>query len=140
MAPRNTKFGQLTDRTKAQVNPNGVILLTHYIAGNASAAAKKWSWLVPVAGTIIGVRARADTAPVGAAMIVDVNKNGTTLFTTQGNRPTIADGGNNSTTTLPDVTAVAAGDRITYDVDQVGSGTAGADVSVVVAIKVASVN
>lgn len=60
-------------------------------------------------------------------MIFDVNKNGTTIFTTQGNRPTIAISGNADNASVPDVTAFAAGDYITVDVDQVGSTIQGSD-------------
>ena len=116
-------------------NPNFYITFHHWISGNASAAADKNYWLVPVACTVTDVRAYANTAPTTQSLIVDVNKNGTTLFTTQGNRPTIAAAGNASTTTLPDVTSLAAGDRLSYDIDQVGSGTVGAGVSVVVTAK-----
>lgn len=105
------------------------------IAGVQTTGTNKAMALMPVAGTIVGIRAYALTPPTGATLILDVNKNGTTLFTTQANRPTIAIAGNASSLTLPDVTAVAAGDRITVDVDQIGSGTAGSDVMVAVTIK-----
>lgn len=85
--------------------------------------------------TITGVRASAGTAPTGASIIVDVNKNGTTIFTTQGNRPTIAISGNTSgNVTNMDVTTVAAGEYLTVDIDQVGSTIAGADLTVQVEV------
>jgi hypothetical protein len=80
---------------------------------------------------IVKVRASVGTAPTGAAVIVDVNKNGTTIFTTQANRPTIAAAGNASSDAVPDITAVAAGDYITVDVDQIGSTVAGSDLCVI---------
>jgi hypothetical protein len=90
-------------------------------------------YYMPFAATIAGCRASAGTAPVGADLIVDVNIDGTTAFTTQGNRPTITDGSNDSGSwAVPDVTAVSAGEYLTVDVDQVGSGTAGADLVVMV--------
>jgi hypothetical protein len=45
---------------------------------------------IPFAAVIESVAATVGTAPTGASLIVDVNKNGTTIFTTQANRPTIA--------------------------------------------------
>jgi hypothetical protein len=117
------------------LNQQSTELLTFFIAGAQTAAAKKSSALVPMSGVITDIRAYVDTAPTGAALIVDVNKNGTTVFTTQGNRPTIAISGNASTTTAPDVVAVAAGDRISVDVDQIGSGVAGSDLHVTVTIR-----
>ena len=86
---------------------------------------------VPVSITLIGVAITLDTAPVGADFIVDVHKDGTTVFTTQANRPTIDDGDNDSTVSVPDVTALVAGDILTFEVDQIGSGTAGSDLTII---------
>lgn len=83
--------------------------------------------------SISSVRASVGTAPTGAAVIVDVNKNGTTIFTNQANRPTIAAGGHTATAT-PAVTALAAGDYLTVDIDGVGSTNPGADLTVSVTL------
>lgn len=81
--------------------------------------------------TIRAVRASVGTAPTGAAIIVDVNVNGTTIFTTQSNRPTIAISGNTSgKVTNMDVTSIADGSYFTVDLDQVGSTVAGANLTV----------
>ncbi len=79
--------------------------------------------------TITGVSASLGTAPTGSSYLVDVNKNGTTIFTTQTNRPTILAGTNYDEATL-EVVAVAAGDYLTVDIDQVGSTITGADLVV----------
>ncbi len=138
----NSNFGgvQISDgyATPQQLLPNGVILLHFFSAGNQTVGTKKNGAIVPVTGTIVDVRAYADTAPTGSALIFDVNKNGSTVFTTTANRPRINGNQNVSTTFLPDVTAVAVGDRLTYDVVQVGATTAGADVYLSVAIKTAN--
>jgi hypothetical protein len=85
------------------------------------------------ASTITGVTASSNTAPTGASLKFDVNKNGTTIFTTPANRPTLAISANEtSAQAVPDVTALAAGDYLTADIDQVGSTVAGADLVVVV--------
>ncbi len=107
-------------------------------AGALTAAANKARFTAPVTGSIVGVYISAITAPVGAAILVDLNKAGTTMFTTQANRPTIADGANDGTVKVPDVTAVAAGDVLTVDVDQVGSGTAGSNLTVSIALRVST--
>jgi hypothetical protein len=83
------------------------------------------------ARTITTVRASVGTAPTGASILVDVHKNGTTIFTTQGDRPTIAVSTNTDTAT-PNVTSWANGDYLTVDVDQIGSTIAGADLTVTV--------
>jgi hypothetical protein len=84
--------------------------------------------------TITGTRASVGTAPTGATLIVDVTKNGTTIFTTQANRPTIAISGFTAVGGTPQVTAWAAGEYLTVDVDQVGSSVAGADLTVQVEV------
>ena len=92
---------------------------------------------LPIDGTytIVGARVMVGTAPTGANLIVDVNKNGTTIYTTQGNRPTVTAGSNaGGPGTTPDVTSLVAGDYLTVDVDQVGSTVAGADLTVSVIV------
>lgn len=105
-------------------------VLTTFIAGAQTTGQNKFGWLVDGVGddeVIESVRIHALTAPAGSAFIADVHKNGTTIFTTQGDRPTIADGENASSTATPAVTALANGDRLTLDIDQIGSGTAGSN-------------
>lgn len=70
------------------------------------------------------------TAPQGSSIIVDVNKNGTTIFTNQANRPQIAPGANTGETTTIDVPAWNDGDYLTVDVDQVGSTASGSYLTV----------
>lgn len=76
---------------------------------------------------ITGVRATVAVgkAPTGADVIFDINKNGTTIFTTQGNRPKVVATNTVGALATPDITALAAGDVITVDVDQKGSTLAG---------------
>ena len=81
------------------------------------------------------VRAAVDTAPTGAALVVDVNKNGTTIYTSETKRPSIAAGTNTDLGDTPDVTTLAAGDYLTVDVDQVGSTAAGSDLTVTVRVR-----
>lgn len=88
------------------------------------------------AWTIVGIRASVGTAPAGQSFIVDVNKNGTTVFTTQANRPVIGIGANTSgKVTNMNVTTVAIGDYLTVDIDQVGTTTAGSDLVVQVEVQ-----
>jgi hypothetical protein len=83
--------------------------------------------------TIKGVRARVDTAPTGTSIKVDVNKNGTTLWSTQTNRPDIAVSTNASSyVTNMNTTTLASGDYLTVDVDQIGSTIAGSHLTVTV--------
>lgn len=85
--------------------------------------------------TIASVRSSVGVAPTGAAVIVDVNVNGTTIFTNQANRPTVAAAGNTSgKVTSMNVTTVADGSYLTVDIDQIGSTTPGSDLTVQVEV------
>lgn len=99
-------------------------------AGNIDVSTGAGRFVFPVAATIINVIISVGTAPTGSTIIVDVNLNGTTIFTTQANRPAIAISGNTATSATPNVTAAAAGNYLTVDIDQVGSTISGADLTV----------
>src|SRR5262249_16708153 len=136
----NSNFGavQITDGYSApqQLLPNAIELISFFSGGAQTVGTKKWGAVNGnVAGTITDVRAYLDTAPTGSSFIVDVLKNGTTIFPTSANRPTIAAGAHASPTAPPDVTSAAAGARITYNAAQIGSTTAGSDLYVSVTIK-----
>lgn len=102
-------------------------------AGTLTTGAKD-RWIAPFAGEIVSVTAVVGTAPTGAALIFDLQKEGVTVFTTTANRPTIPISGTESPApgTRPDVTAFAAGDTFTLMVSQIGSTVAGADADVTV--------
>lgn len=85
--------------------------------------------------TIINVFIVVKTAPTGGPLTVDVNKNGTTIFTTQSGRPSIAASGTEDTSDTPDVTSLAVNDNITIDIDLVGVTTPGQDLTVIVRCK-----
>ena len=93
------------------------------------------SVLADEAMTVDKVYVYVRTAPTGASIIVDVSKNGVTIFTTQANRPEIAIDGNTDESDTPDVTSLAKNDRVDVDIDQVGSTVAGADLTVMVRCK-----
>lgn len=71
--------------------------------------------------SIISVELLRQHAGSTGTTTVDVNKNGTTIFTTQANRPSVAstDGDNATDSAVPDVMSFAAGDIITIDIDTV---------------------
>jgi hypothetical protein len=105
--------------------------LSFAVVGTLTTGADKAPTIVaPCALTIVKVKVVVKTAPTGAALIVDVNKNGTTIFTTQGGRPSIAISDTTDDSGTPDVTALAETDKLTIDIDQIGSTIAGADLTV----------
>ncbi len=73
------------------------------------------------------VVARLGTAPVGSDFLMDINKNGTTIFTNQADRLTILAGNNANSPLRTQPGVFQRGDRLSIDVDQIGSGTAGSD-------------
>lgn len=85
---------------------------------------------------IVSVVARVAGAPTGAAIRVDLNRNGTTVFTTQSNRPSISAGSNASiVVTSMDVVTLAPGDYLSADIDQIGSTFAGSNLVVAVRLR-----
>ena len=83
-------------------------------------------------GTITRARAFCKTGPVGSNAIFDLNKNGTSIF--GASKLNIVAGGTYGTTTTFTTTAVAANDYFTCDIDQIGSSTAGADMTIMLEI------
>lgn len=81
-------------------------------------------WYAPKAVTIDRIVARVNTAPVGAAINITVNKNGSSGATL-----VIADGGTKIINSSPSIT-LAEDDYLTVDITQIGSSTAGSDLTV----------
>lgn len=101
------------------------------LAGKVGAGTQKF----PVKGTntITRVVATVGGASAGAAIIVDVRKNGTTIFTNQAHRPSIAPAAFVATQGTIDVSALADGDLLTADIAQIGTaGNEGSDLVVTV--------
>lgn len=85
--------------------------------------------------TILTVAARLTSPPTGSSAIIDVNKNGTTIFGTQAWRPTFAAGSRDAVAGTHSVSQVTDGDILTIDVDQVGSTDPGAYLTVVIRLQ-----
>lgn len=112
-------------------------------AGNAAVASDigdRWSYHRPF--RIEDVHVYAGTAPTGQALIIDVNVyDGSAWQSAFTTKPQIAAGANRSVKAVPDGTytyrcvAGSVGttfndNEINWDIDQIGSGTAGADLQV----------
>lgn len=88
--------------------------------------------------TFVDATAAVGTAPTTQSILIDVNVNGTTCFvaSSQANRPTITATTNvGNTTTFDSIATITAGQYLTVDIDQVGSGTVGADLGITVTMK-----
>jgi hypothetical protein len=129
----------ITDLGSYLTSSKTLIPITFSKAGELETGTGTFRWYAPWAGTIKTVRSSVGTAPTGAALIVDVNKNGTTIFTTQADRPEIAVSGNYSGEETPAVDSLSEGNYLTVDIDQVGSTVAGEDLVVVIEIEVTDV-
>lgn len=116
----------------AWVNPPGVDLYIPFsISGAAYVATGQGRIYIESSRTITLVRASVGTAPTGASLIVDVLKNGTSIYNvTPANRPTITTGTFTALGGTPDTTTFVSGDYITVSVVQVGSTVSGSDLTV----------
>lgn len=87
-------------------------------------------WPLPYDCTITEVKLRVSTAPTGQAIVVDVNVDGTTIDT--GTKPQIAASSQSGTDTTFTDASHLEDQVVSIDIDQIGSGTVGSDLVVVV--------
>ena len=82
------------------------------------------TYIVPRDSTIEAVMIHCKDQGSTGSTIVDVNLNGTTIFTTQSGRPELAydDADGVATSGTPDVVTLVAGDILTIDIDQIATG------------------
>lgn len=84
--------------------------------------------LVPFDGTISNVVSTVNTPPQGQSIILDIYKNGVTVYgTTPANRPTILAGNNDDLLSIPDTLSFLTNDVFTVGVIQAGTTTSGSD-------------
>ena len=88
--------------------------------------------LTGAALTISEVHLAVNTAPTGAAILVDVHENGVTIFTVQGNRPTILAAAFTGNTVVIDLPTWENDNYLQVDVDQIGAAVAGSDLTVTI--------
>jgi len=88
----------------------------------------KFTWYTPYAITLTDIQASVLTAPTDATLIIDVHEAGTTIMTTNKLDIETAEFHTNTAGTQPAITdtALAAGAKIEFIVDQIGSTVAGA--------------
>lgn len=121
------------------VPPNPDALVEPYIfshGGNLVVAVG--GHLLPITDGVFAIEsiaARVGVAPTGSSAILDINKNNVSIFSTPGDRPTIVDGGNIATVGSWENVTLTNGDYLSIDIDQKGSGVAGANLVVVIRLR-----
>jgi len=122
-------FFSITDTGEIHQISYAVLRMNNGIRGTVAVGVGKSRFYLAGGGnfTFDSMRISVDTAPTGSALTVDVNLNGTTIYTTQSARPSLAAGDHSAVGNNPAVTSFASGDYFTFDVDTVGSTVAGAD-------------
>lgn len=101
------------------------------VGTNITTGTAKLTWRMPFKFTLLNVRASVAVAPTGANLVIDLNKNGTTVLSTK----LSIDAGEKTSTTASSSVVVSVpdfddDDEVTVDFDQVGSTIAGQQVIV----------
>jgi hypothetical protein len=105
-----------------------------YVDGDVSTGTQTGPTIIPENDiTLIDIKLHVETAPTGQALIVDINDDGVSVFST--NPEIDAAGTREDDNHAFGSTSIVAGSEVTFDVDQVGSGTAGADLTVMLECK-----
>jgi len=88
----------------------------------------KFTWYTPYAITLTDIQASVLTAPTDATLIIDVHEAGSTIMTTDKLDIETTEFHTKDAATQPAITdtALAAGAKIEFEIDQIGSTIAGA--------------
>ncbi len=116
-------------------NDFGMDVIRFTISGTSVVGSHPVRIYAEVYRQVYACRVVANTAPTGADLIMDVNKNGSTIFTTAANRPKIVIAAFVGAWAIPDRitlvgTQILKGSYLSVDIDQIGSTVAGADLTV----------
>lgn len=133
----NTSTGHDHDGTDSKAIPKAIVFT---VTGTLTTGTSVAPVLLSTGSlTISKAYVNVKTAPSGADLIVDIDKssdNGSTWTsiwnTNQANRVKVADGSTSGTETSFDTTSLSESDLLRLNIDQVGSTTAGADLTVTV--------
>lgn len=80
---------------------------------------------------VFNIRASVNTPPQGGSVVLDVRRNGVSLYGSSPElRPTILDGQNTTITSLPGEVILEEGDYLSVDIAEVGETNQGADLSI----------
>lgn len=132
-------FVSATSPVALTYSPRDCERIDFSLAGQLALTTGQHRAYVERACTIVSVRVSVGTDPVGAPVVVDLLKNGSTIYAVNpGNKPTIAAAGSNQLADLPDTPNLTAGQYLTMNVDGIGSTTPGSDLTVTVRVMATS--
>ena len=97
---------------------------------------RPFEWVVPFDCTVDYIQVTSGLAPTTTSIINDWHKNGTTLFTGGTDRPTILTTTKASDQEVPAVTALVAGDVLTWEIDQKDSADVGRYLTTIIKVTV----
>lgn len=103
-----------------------------FVAGALSAptiSPRRMRFKESILGMSLG---EVNVAPTGSSILVDLHRNGTTIYTTQSQRLAINAGSNQGNGQLADVRYIGTNSWLTVEIDQVGSTTPGEDLTVTI--------
>lgn len=131
-APVNSNFTDIQNAIN-NLRPQIWVPIDGQVEVQTTAAVGKYEFQLAASLTIVSVALQIETAPTGSALIVDINKNGSSIFST---RPQInASSTTGGSSAVLSTTTVADGDYLTFDIDQVGSTIAGSDLVIGLAFR-----
>lgn len=126
--------GTITDDRVAAIQTISIPLPGAFVAGTS--AKYRYYNDTGKALTIVSCRLYCGTIPTGADVIVDVMKNGATIYTTPANRPKVlATTQSNPGISTPDIQTLYSGSWIGVDYIQVGATITGGDGQLFVVVK-----
>lgn len=118
----------IVTHSPTQMGRNSIIF-SDYVSGALTAGTLKKEWIVPFFCNIVEVIVDSETNGVGTAnSIIDVNRNGTSVFSSQNYRPALRSNdtghwkwGADGLLEYPEyeATQLVPGDILSYDVDQI---------------------
>jgi hypothetical protein len=129
-----------TDITDLETNISNIRnQIAFYVDGVVTTGTKKGlpqTIVVPFNCTIQEICGYIEVLPTGANVIIDANKNGTTVYTNQANRLTFGVGGGHFvTSTTPDVTSLSKNDLLTIDCDVKDSNDVASSYGIMIRVK-----
>jgi hypothetical protein len=105
---------------------SGGMAVDWFVDGALATETGVTAWVSPKSATISSIIAYCSTKGASGSTTIDIHKNGTTVFTTQANRPSVAyNDADGWATGTPDVTSLLEGDVLTLDIDAVATGAEG---------------